>query len=74
MEHIHFDETGSVKLQELSHVLFDQYKLTSADLLYMAPEVLTCGRVSDKADVWTLGMIVLLCISLEFEIDSFGCK
>ena len=40
----------------------------------MPPEALTFGKLSNKADVWTLGVILLLCISIEFDFDAFTCK
>ena len=58
----------------MSHVLFDQYKLQGHDLIFLPPEALAFGKLSNKGDVWTLGIIVLLCISLEFDFDSFSCK
>jgi len=63
-----------VKIQEMSHVFFGQYKLAVNDLVFLPPEALTFGKLSDKADVWTLGVILLLCISIEFDFDAFTCK
>ena len=74
MDQIHFDEQGTVKLQEMSHIHFDQYRLSSMDLIFQSPEALAYGKLSAKADVWTLGIILLLCISLEFDLDAFSCK
>ena len=74
MDNIHFDETGKIKLQEMSHVFFDQYKLSPSDLIFLPPEALSHSKLSDKADVWTLGILILLCISLEFDFQEFICK
>lgn len=45
-------------------------------MIYMPPEALSCGKLSERGDVWTLGMLLLLCMSLEFDLDSaqFGMK
>lgn len=67
---IYFDENGMLKLQEMSHVFFDQYKLKEEDLIFMPPEVLTCGKLSERGDVWTLGMLILLCMSPEFDLEG----
>lgn len=69
-ESIYFDESGFLKLQEMSHVFFDQYKLKDSDLIFMPPEALSCGKLSERGDVWTLGMLILLCMSLEFDLES----
>jgi len=74
MENIHFDEHGQLKLQEMSHVFFNQYKLSSSDMIFLPPEALAYGKTSDKADVWSFGIILLLCISLEFDLEAFICK
>lgn len=66
---IYFDESGFLKLQEMSHVFFDQYKLKSSDMIYMPPEALACGKLSERGDVWTLGILLLLCMSLEFDLE-----
>ena len=39
----------------------------------MPPEALSCGKLSERGDVWTLGMLLLLCMSLEFDLDSAQC-
>lgn len=70
---IYFDESGFLKLQEMSHVFFDQYKLKSSDLIYMPPEALACGKLSERGDVWTLGILLLLCMSLEFDLEQSAC-
>ena len=67
---IYFDENGFLKLQEMSHVFFDQYKLKEEDLVFMPPEALSCGKLSERGDVWTLGMLILLCMSLEFDLEG----
>ena len=54
----------------MSHVFFDQYKLKEQDLIFMPPEALSCGKLSERGDVWTLGMLILLCMSLEFDLDG----
>ena len=36
----------------------------------MPPEALSCGKLSERGDIWTLGMLLLLCMSLEFDLDS----
>lgn len=70
MDKIHFDENGFVKVQEMSHVFFDQYKLKQSDLIYLPPEALAEGKLSEKGDVWTLGITLLLCMSLEFDLEA----
>lgn len=69
-ENIFFDEQGFVKLQEMSHVFFDQYKLKPTDLIFMPPEALSHGKLSERGDVWTLGIILLICMSLEFDFEA----
>lgn len=69
-ENIYFDEQGFLKLQEMTHVFFDQYKLKESDLVFMPPEALSCGKLSERGDVWTLGMLLFLCMSLEFDLQS----
>jgi hypothetical protein len=32
--------------------------------------MLTRGLASSKGDVWTIGMILLVCMSLEFDIEQ----
>ena len=71
-ENIFFSETGLVKIQEMSHLFFNQYSITGSDLIFLPPEALICGKVSEKGDVWTLGIILLICLSLEFELESAG--
>ena len=73
-ENIVFDEQGFIKLQEMSHVFFDQYKLKASDLLFMPPEALSHGKLSERGDVWTLGIILLVCMSLEFDFEAEPCK
>ena len=73
-ENILFDEKGFIKLQEMSHVFFDQYKLKMKDLLFMPPEALSHGKLCERGDVWTLGIILLLCMSLEFNFEAEPCK
>lgn len=34
----------------------------------MPPEALSCGKLSERGDVWTLGMLLFLCMSLEFDL------
>ena len=36
----------------------------------MPPEALSCGKLSERGDVWTLGMLLFLCMSLEFDLQS----
>lgn len=36
----------------------------------MPPEALSCGKLSERGDVWTLGMLILLCMSLEFDLEG----
>ena len=36
----------------------------------MPPEALTCGKLSERGDVWSLGILILLCISLEFDLEE----
>ena len=69
MGQIHFDEAGSIKVQEMSHVFFNQFKVNPQDLIYMPLDVLCDACPSNKGDVWTLGMILLICMSLEFDLD-----
>ena len=42
-------------------------------MIFMPPEALTCGKLSERGDVWTLGILLLLCMSLEFELESSQC-
>ena len=42
-------------------------------MIYMPPEALSCGKLSERGDVWTLGMLLLLCMSLEFDLDAAQC-
>ena len=36
----------------------------------MPPEALSCGKLSERGDVWTLGMLILLRMSLEFDLEG----
>ena len=54
----------------MSHVFFDQYKLKEQDHIFVPPEALSCGKLSERGDVWTLGMLILLCMSLEFDLEG----
>ena len=39
-------------------------------MIFMPPEALSCGKLSERGDVWTLGILLLLCMSLEFDLDA----
>jgi serine/threonine protein kinase len=95
MQNILFDENGQIKLQDMSHVHFDEYEISHSDLIYLPPEVLKGGGLSlyghqhqgvrrqpfgkaqmigsqmfqlnSSMDVWTLGMILLHCICIEYR-------
>ena len=41
-------------------------------MIFMPPEALSCGKLSERGDVWTLGMLIFLCMSLEFDIEGGG--
>ena len=36
----------------------------------MPPEALSQGKLSERGDVWTLGIILLICMSLEYEFEA----
>ena len=38
--------------------------------MFLPPEGVMCGKLSDRGDVWSLGIILLMCMSLEFSFDS----
>ena len=40
----------------------------------MPPEALSHGKLSERGDVWTLGIILLICMSLEFEFEASPSK
>jgi serine/threonine protein kinase len=80
MQNILFDENGSVKIQEMSHLHFDEYEIRESDLIFLPPEVLKGGarrqkgqitnskfQINCSMDVWTLGMILLHCLCLEYK-------
>ena len=46
MQNILFDENGCVKLQEMSHVHFDEFDIKESDLSFLPPDVLKGGSVS----------------------------
>jgi len=48
----------------MSHVFFDQYKLKQQDLVFLPPEALLYGHQAASGDVWTLGIMLLICMSL----------
>ena len=43
MNNILFDHNGSVKLQEMSNICFDEYEIKQLDLIFLPPESLKCG-------------------------------
>ena len=43
MQNILFDENGLVKVQDMSHLHFDEYEIKESDLIFMPPEVLKSG-------------------------------
>ena len=40
----------------------------------MSPETFKEINSCDKTDVWNLGIILLACMSLEFNIEGLKCK
>ena len=48
--------------------------MKESDMIYLPPEALTCGKLSERGDVWTLGMLILFCISLEFDLEEFASQ
>ena len=67
----------------MSHMHFDEYDIKEPDLIFLPPEVLrSCPTASqanakrkpshlfqlnNSMDVWTLGMILLHCLCLEYR-------
>ena len=71
----------------MSNLHFDEYEMKESDLIFLPPEVLKSGQISQGAqsrrnkasmldnkfqlnssmDVWTLGMILLHCMCLEYK-------
>ena len=43
MQNILFDQNGCLKLQEMSHLHFDEYEITESDWIFLPPEVLKGG-------------------------------
>ena len=72
MSNILFDQFGLVKIQDMSNVYFQEYQIRNADLIFLPPEILksTKDKYSSNIDVWTLGMILLNCICLQFRLDE----
>ena len=83
MQNILFDQNGSVKLQEMSNIFFDEYEIKQSDLIFLPPEILSCKgqknqnlQLNNSMDIWTLGMIMLHCMCLtykqsDYEEDTF---
>lgn len=46
MQNILFDENGQVKVQDMSHLHFDEYEIKETDLIFIPPEVLKSGQIS----------------------------
>ena len=80
MQNILFDENGCVKVQEMSNLHFDEYDIKENDLIFLPPEVLKGGarrqkgqmasskfQLNSSMDIWTLGMIILHCLCLEYK-------
>lgn len=40
MNHILFDNKGQVKIQDMSHIFFDEYSIKANDLIFLPPEAL----------------------------------
>lgn len=85
MGNILFDHNGAVKVQDMSHLFFDEFQIKPSDLIFLPPEALKGGslnqkgsrrnqgqnthsklEVSNSMDIWTLGMVMLHCMSLSF--------
>ena len=64
MDSIYFTEQGRVKLSDMAPVLLGTFKPFRSPL-YTAP-----GTGGD--DVWTLGVILLLCMSQSLDLESLG--
>lgn len=43
MNNILFDQNGGVKVQDMSHVYFDEYDIRTQDLIFLPPEILKAG-------------------------------
>lgn len=72
MNNILFDQHGQVKIQDLSNVYFQECQTRLEDLIFLPPEILKGNKdkYSSNIDVWTLGMILLHCISLQFRLEE----
>ena len=46
MQNILFDQNGLVKIQDMSHLHFDEYEIREQDLIFLPPEVLKGGSLS----------------------------
>lgn len=62
MESIYFTEKGRVKLSDMTHVFLGTFKPSRNGLYALAPDW--------EDDVWTLGVILLLCMSHGFDPES----
>lgn len=67
MEGIVFDARGKVKLQDFSHVFLGRTELDlyGKDKVFLPPEAFHGENETVKADIWTLGIILLFCMSLD---------
>ena len=59
----------------MAHLHFDEYEVRDADLIFLPPEILKSRRkdffqLSCSMDVWTLGMILLHCLCLDYRRDD----
>jgi len=74
MDMIVFDSQGRVKLQDFSHVYLGRTEidLYGKDKVYLPPEAFYEESDKVKADVWTLGIILLFCMSLDSSQVDFN--
>lgn len=71
MNNVLFDQQGGVKVQDMSHVHFDEFEVKDTDLIFLPPESLSGStKQSCNSDVWTLGMILLHCMCLTYQQEE----
>jgi hypothetical protein len=51
MQNILFDQHGLVKVQDMSHLHFDEYEIKEPDLIFLPPEVLKGGSLTQQQSV-----------------------
>ena len=58
-------------MQEPSHIYFNQFRVKTIDLPYLAPELLKDAKLGPASDSWTIGMILLICMNLAYDPEQF---